>query len=187
MINSMNNPLLAGHLPTKDLLDIGLGSTAAMAQAALDAGEKLGVLQIDTLRSALNESTQAALQLLASGPTAVDAKAASIRAMSYWRSVAWLAATTQAQMADLMASGLSEMSRLAESSKQQDDQGDMARLPMAVYSALTASVLTSAQAACSQMGKLAGQIAANSEDGAQLASSASAAQALAARTQRKAA
>jgi hypothetical protein len=187
MIGSVDYSLLAGRVPTKDVLDICLRSTAALAQVACDAGDSLSRLQIETLRSATNDCALASSRLLAPEPSEAGHATILDQAISYWRSMASLTATTQAKMADVMASGLHEISRATESSVRQDDQGDMTRFPMAIYSAVGASALASAQAVYGQMGDLARQFAANSEGELLSTGATKTAQSPTARPQRKAA
>jgi hypothetical protein len=81
--------------------------------------------------------------------------------MSYWRSLAGLMATTQAEFADVVDTSLQEMAELADNSTSQDSPMGQASLPMALYAATGAGMLTTAQAMCRQIGQSARQFTAN--------------------------
>jgi hypothetical protein len=163
MIKAVQNSLMSAQVPVKDMLELGLRSTAALAQITCEAEGRLGALQIGFLRSAANGYGQATQQWLAGEPTGdADATVEAMKhMMSYWRSLASLMATTQAEVADLLDSNLQEMLELTDSSSRQDRPLGQANLPMSLYAATGTSMLTSAQAMCRQIGLTARQFTAN--------------------------
>jgi hypothetical protein len=164
MIRAVQSSLLSAQAPIKDILEIGLRSTAAMAQVACAAEGRLGTLQIGFLRSTANSYGKATQQWLAGEQPAGDTNAAveaMKHMMSYWRSLAGLMATTQAEFSDLVDSSLQEMVELAENGSRKDSPMGPAHLPMALYAATGASMLTTAQAMCKQIGQSARQFTAH--------------------------
>lgn len=163
MIKAVQNSLLSAQVPVKDIMEIGLRSSAALAQITCEAEGRLGTLQIGFMRSAVNSYSQAAKQLLTGEPSG-DANAnveAMKHTMSYWRSLASLMAITQADVADLVDSSLQEMAELTDNGNRMESPLGPANLPMAMYAATGASMLTAAQAMCKQIGQSARQFTAN--------------------------
>jgi hypothetical protein len=162
MLQSTQISLLAGH---KDFIEIGLRSSLAMAQLACDSADRLGKLQAGAVRSAVNAYGQAARQTLAFQPTGEMAPTidAMQQTMNYWRRLAGLVAVTQADMADLMQSSSQEVAGWTESRVGKGHQTGAEGLPMAIYTAASASLLASAQTMCDRIGETARQFAANAE------------------------
>jgi hypothetical protein len=176
MMKAVQNSLFSAQVPVKDIMEIGLRSTAALAQICCEAEGRLGTLQIGFLRSAVNSYSQATRQLLAGQPTGdADATVEAMKhTMSYWRSLAGLMATHQAEVADLMDSSLQEMAELTDDSSRKDSPlGPAASLPMALFAATGASMLTTAQAMCKQIGQSARQFTASNGGQPDLAMAAS--------------
>ena len=122
MIRAVQSSLLSAQVPVKDIMEIGLRSTAALAQIACEAEGRLGTLQIGFLRSVANSYSKVTQQWLAGEPTGdADASVEAMKhMMSYWRSLAGLMATTQAEFADRVDSSLQEMFELADNSSRKD-------------------------------------------------------------------
>lgn len=187
MIQTTLNFLMSGQ---KDIVELGLRSSNAIAQLSCDCAERLGKLQVGALRSAAKTCGQAAVQMLSNHPTGEMAPniEAMQQTMNYWRSLAGLVAVTQAELADLLQSSSHEVSAWTESHIGKSNQTSSDGLPLAIYAAAGASILNATQAMCSQLGETARQFAANAGLDSELAFSQEANEAPArARAHRKAA
>lgn len=166
MIQSIQSSLMGGQMPAKELFEIGLRSSTAMAQMGCNTGERLGKLQMGNLRSAINSCSQLTRQCMSADPigtvgTADPATTAIQGTMNYWRSLAGLVATANAEMADMMDSSLQEMAELTKTTIAKSGQAGAAGMPLAFCAASGASVLASTQAMCTRIGETARQFAAN--------------------------
>jgi hypothetical protein len=152
MIRTLQNSLSATQVPAQELTEIGLRATAGLTSVACDAGNRLNALQLAALRSAVNDCARVASQFLAAEPLAsVDPAIDAVRrAVSYWRSLAGLAATSQAEGANVMETTLKDLVELMETTAAKNSETGMAAVPLAFYAAAGTSALASAEALCNQ-------------------------------------
>lgn len=164
MIGSAQHFPLIGPVPAKDIIELGLRSTAGLGQAACEAGNRLSALQMEALRAMARDGVRVTGKYLTNelAGEADPTVEAMRQAMDYWRTLAGLMATTQAEMAELMASDLRQIGELAEVAARKGGQVKPEDLPLAMATAAGASVLASAQAMCNQIAQSARQFVASS-------------------------